>query len=80
MNASFSPAAWIRQRLEHRADSEHEQAVVRLAVLSVVLIYMLVRRAAGSDENDASVTIVLAMVATGLRRRVAAGPPPFATY
>jgi two-component system, sensor histidine kinase RpfC len=61
------PAAveWVRARLENRPDTEHEQAVVRLAVLSVVLVYMLARRAVGMDVSDTAVNIVLLLVATG---------------
>lgn len=61
------PAAveWVRARLASRPDTEHEQAVVRLAVLSVVLVYMLARRAVGMDVSDTAVNIVLLLVATG---------------
>jgi len=34
---------WIKQRLSHRPDSEHAQALIRIAVISVVLVYLLVR-------------------------------------
>lgn len=33
----------VRQRLSNRPDSEHGQAFVRIAVLSIVLVYLLVR-------------------------------------
>ncbi len=56
---------WVRARLADRPDTEHEQAVVRLAVLSVVLVYMLARRAVGMDMSDAAVNMVLLLVATG---------------
>ncbi len=61
------PAAvqWVRARLTNRPDTEHEQAVVRLAVLSVVLVYMLARRAVGMDVSDTAVNIVLFLVAMG---------------
>lgn len=49
-------------RLRSRPDSEHEQAAVRLAVITVVLAYMLVSNhfTVGPDSNA-----VLLMVATG---------------
>jgi two-component system, sensor histidine kinase RpfC len=56
---------WIRVRLSNRPDSEHGQAFVRLAVLSVVLIYMLTRRSAGLDVRDDGVSAVFLMVAVG---------------
>jgi len=54
----------LRQRFAGRPDSEHGQALVRLAVLSVVLAYLLLHGpAAGS--NPADYRDVLLMVATG---------------
>ncbi|WP_246109218.1 ATP-binding protein [Vulcaniibacterium gelatinicum] len=55
--------ALVRQRLSHRPDSEHGQALVRLAVLTVVLGYMLLTGPAG--PNDAEYRDVLWMVAAG---------------
>ncbi|BCT93847.1 sensory/regulatory protein RpfC [Lysobacter helvus] len=54
----------LRQRLTNRPDSEHGQALVRLAVLSVVLAYLMVR---GPDPTSpiAEYHDVLIMVATG---------------
>ncbi|TXH72912.1 MAG: response regulator [Lysobacteraceae bacterium] len=65
MTAPGAAVEWVRQRLSRRPDSEHGQAMVRLAVLSVVLIYMLLRQATGLDKSNASDSMVLAMVATG---------------
>lgn len=55
--------AELRQRLSNRPDSEHGQALVRLAVLSVVLAYLLVR--GPGDEPLAEYRDVLLMVFTG---------------
>ena len=54
----------LRQRLAGRPDSEHGQALVRLAVLSVVLAYLLLH---GPDAggNPSDYRDVLLMVATG---------------
>ncbi len=65
MNPLSAAVEWARNRLANRPDTEHEQAVVRLAVLSVVLVYMLARRAVGMDMSDAAVNVVLLLVATG---------------
>jgi two-component system sensor histidine kinase RpfC len=55
--------AELRQRLANRPDSEHGQALVRLAVLSVVLVYLLVR--GPGNEPLAEYRDVLLMVFTG---------------
>ena len=55
--------ASLRQRFANRPDSEHGQALVRLAVLSVVLVYLLLR--GPGDEPWAEYRDVLLMVATG---------------
>ena len=47
--------------LSQRPDSEHSQALVRIAVLSVVLLYLLLRPAYGADAY----VLVLRMVAAG---------------
>ncbi|MEP6633448.1 MAG: response regulator [Luteimonas sp.] len=54
---------WLHSRLSRRPDSEHGQAMVRLGVLFVVLLYLLARRAVGADVDPSSA--VLAMVAVG---------------
>src|SRR5918993_1118965 len=56
--------AALRQRFAQRPDSEHGQALVRLAVLTVVLVYLLAR---GPDPTSplAEYHDVLLMVATG---------------
>jgi two-component system, sensor histidine kinase RpfC len=56
---------WIRRRLSHRPDSEHEQALVRLAVLSVVLVYLLIDPVTGQGDAAREYRIVLGMVAVG---------------
>ncbi|KGQ19060.1 Sensory/regulatory protein rpfC [Lysobacter dokdonensis DS-58] len=55
--------AALRQRFANRPDSEHGQALVRLAVLSVVLVYLLVR--GPGNEPWAEYRDVLLMVFTG---------------
>lgn len=55
---------WLKSRLSQRTDSEHGQAMVRLAVLLVVLVYL---KASGVRESMPAAIYgdVLAMVATG---------------
>jgi two-component system sensor histidine kinase RpfC len=55
-------------RFSHRPDSEHGQALVRLAVLTVVLGYLLLQ---GPSQNDSEYRDVLAMVAVGFAVGVA---------
>lgn len=54
----------LRQKFANRPDSEHGQALVRLAVLSVVLAYLLVRGQEPGEEWT-HYRDVLLMVATG---------------
>jgi len=55
----------LRSRLAQRPDSEHGQAAVRLAVLSVVLGYLLLHPARGQGQDAADYAAVLGMVAIG---------------
>jgi two-component system, sensor histidine kinase RpfC len=64
MDAAGVPG-WIRNRLSHRPDSEHEQALVRIAVLSVVLLYLLLDPVTGPGEAAREYRMVLGMVAVG---------------
>jgi two-component system, sensor histidine kinase RpfC len=64
MDAASVPG-WIRRRLSHRPDSEHEQALVRIAVLFVVLVYLLIDPVTGQGEAAREYRVVLGMVAVG---------------
>ncbi|MCY7353841.1 MAG: response regulator [Lysobacter sp.] len=55
---------WLHSRLARRPDSEHGQAMVRLGVMFVVLVYLLIRHAL-HVEADQNATAVLLMVAVG---------------
>lgn len=55
---------WVKERLSNRPDSEHGQAIVRIAVLFVVLLYMLARQSMGGSI-DAAAGAVMEMVAVG---------------
>jgi len=56
--------ASVGTRFRHRPDSEHGQAIVRLAVLFVVLVYMLVSQASGQGGHHGYGAVML-MVAAG---------------
>lgn len=58
--------ALAHARLSQRPDSEHGQALVRIAVLSVVLLYLLLRPVHGGDfVIRTAYVLVLQMVAVG---------------
>ncbi|HEY9399887.1 MAG TPA: response regulator [Luteimonas sp.] len=58
--------ALVHARLSQRPDSEHGQALVRIAVLSVVLLYLLLRPVHSSDfAVRTGYVMVLQMVAVG---------------
>lgn len=56
--------ATLKQRFSNRPDSELAQALVRMAVISVVLLYLLWMEAVG-DDLSAGFNDVLMIVATG---------------
>ncbi|MDB6164698.1 MAG: sensory/regulatory protein RpfC [Xanthomonadaceae bacterium] len=55
----------LRRRLAERPDSEHLQALVRIAVLLVVLLFLLLRSATDHESPDDSSRFVLGLVAVG---------------
>ncbi len=55
---------WIKQGLSNRPDSEHGQAMIRIAVLLVVLVYMLARQQLGM-QSDSATDAVMVMVVIG---------------
>ncbi|GAB2616904.1 ATP-binding protein [Novilysobacter erysipheiresistens] len=64
MNHSLS---WLAARLSQRSDSEHGQAMIRIAVLSVVLVYLLLHGsgAAPADPDATAYPYVLKLVFVG---------------
>lgn len=62
---------WTRSRLSNRQDSEHGQALVRIAVISVILVYVLLAKSGSSMPSEIYsrlVSIILAglVIGTGL--------------
>src|SRR5690606_10678843 len=60
-------ATFLSQRLSNRPDSEHGQAIVRLAILLIVLVYMLARKALQQPDPavDTGAGPVMVMVMIG---------------
>ena len=57
--------ALLRSRLSNRPDSEHGQALVRMAILSVVLAFLLLRPVFETEPLGRSYPIVLWLVLVG---------------
>ena len=60
-----STYAWVKARLANRPDSEHGQALVRLAIFLAVMVYMLLGALLGGLEQNVSRT-ALAMSTVGV--------------
>ncbi|KRG70477.1 ATP-binding protein [Pseudoxanthomonas dokdonensis] len=59
--------AWLHRRLSHRPDSEHGQALIRIAIFSGVIIYMLAGALHGSLPPDVYRTaIAMSGIGAGL--------------
>ena len=60
---------WVKSRLEHRGDSEHGQALIRVALISIILVYALLpssRAALPADEYSIVLTIIVSGLVNGL--------------
>ena len=58
--------ATVRQRLSNRPDSEHGQAIIRLAILLVVLVYMLVHDSLRPADSSADAVMGMVKIGFGL--------------
>lgn len=56
----------VRNRLAHRQDSEHGQALVRVVLISIVLAYTLVQSSVGMPSYPVVVAIVVSGLINGL--------------
>ena len=56
----------LQARLNERADSEHEQATLRIVIVAAVLVYMSVGYAPAQSENNQSYPLLLAVLAADL--------------
>ncbi|MGH8076172.1 MAG: response regulator [Lysobacter sp.] len=54
---------WLKKRLSHRPDSEHGQALVRLALACVIVAYLGGLRASGGEGSAANTPMLLVMLA-----------------
>lgn len=57
---------WISDRLAHRQDSEHGQALVRVVLISIVLAYTLAQPPEGTSAYSLVVMIVVSGLINGL--------------
>ena len=60
---------WVKSRIEHRGDSEHGQALIRVALISIILVYALLpssRAALPADEYSIVLTIIVSGLVNGL--------------
>ena len=48
----LTPVRWLKQRLRHREDSEHEQIIVRIAFYVVILLHMAIVAAVGTEHTS----------------------------
>ena len=62
---------WVKSRLEHRGDSEHGQALIRVALISIILVYALL-----PSSRAALPTATLTFTAQPMRWPFAARDPP----
>ncbi len=56
----------LRARLRHRTDSEHEQAVLRIVIVGLVLAYMGTIYSPGADDSRHTQLILLSVLAADL--------------
>lgn len=72
MNAIIAAADWVRSRLSNRQDSEHSQAIVRLAIACLIVAYLLLlgmfsgHRIQGNIELMLKVMFAEALIGLGL--------------
>src|SRR5579883_1976622 len=62
---ALRPFRWLRERLAGRADSEHEQSLIRVAFGLVTLLYCVTLEAAGATPPHA-LGIPMAIAGAGL--------------
>ncbi|RZA10143.1 MAG: hybrid sensor histidine kinase/response regulator, partial [Proteobacteria bacterium] len=61
--------SWVKERLSNRPDSEHGQAIVRLGLISIILIYALLpssREMLNQHDYAVVLTIVLSGMVNGI--------------
>ena len=69
---------WIRHRLAHRPDSEHGQALVRLAIAGMIVAYLVGLRATEGESRTGEVMLLVmlaeAVIGLGLFAAIIAQP------
>ena len=54
----LTPLKWLKQRLRHREDSEHEQIIVRIAFYVVILLHMAIVAAVGTEHPNSIESLI----------------------
>ena len=62
MKSVFASVHWLRERLRAREDDEHGQAILRIAMLALVLGYLVAFRVAGDSAHVAKLGLGVALV------------------
>jgi two-component system sensor histidine kinase RpfC len=78
-STTFSHIRRIRERFAQRADSEHEQAIIRIAIVSIVLVYLLVSTLQDGTINPIErhtfgIAVLVYVFSIGLLIRIAVNP------
>lgn len=63
-------ATWVKNRLSNRPDSEHGQAIVRIGLITIILVYALLP-ASRQLLNQRDYAVVLAIVLAGMANGIA---------
>lgn len=66
MTAVLSSLHRLRARLHQRADTEHEQAILRIVIVATVLAYMALHYVPGRDVDDKSIVVLMSALAIDL--------------
>jgi len=66
MTAVLTALQRLRLRLRQRADSEHEQAILRIVIVATVLAYMALHYAPGREGDDRSIVVLMSALAIDL--------------
>ncbi|NNG47784.1 MAG: hybrid sensor histidine kinase/response regulator, partial [Deltaproteobacteria bacterium] len=78
-STAFNHARRIRDTFAQRPDSEHEQAIIRIAIISIVLVYLFVSTLqdgiiAPTERHALGIAVLFAVFSFGLLIRIAVNP------
>jgi two-component system, sensor histidine kinase RpfC len=66
MSGTLNALRRLKAHLHQRADLEHEQALLRIVIVAVVLVYMALHYAPGREGDDRSIAILMSTLAIDL--------------